>query len=200
MNKLNGKFKVGDRVIIHKWYYNKNLPVPQTGIIVNITKSSMDNTPYHIKLDGKDHWGQLNPTWCFKEEEITLIDNNPFTTKSFFTGKNTTPPEVKKVPNHKIIELGHGRLALVTEDKVYFFLSATEEEVKESFEEHGEDLPEYLECYIFNYEDLENLFNSLNKITGYVNDFEVGVLTFEIGCQEFNLEYLEYVIDTMNSL
>lgn len=200
MNKLNGEFKIGDRVTIHKWYFNNNLPVPQTGTIVGIDKFNTDNAPYEIRLDGKDHYGELNSLWWFKEKEITLIDNNPFTTKSFFTGKNITPPKTKETPNYEILNLRHGRITLVTEKKVYFFLSVTESAIKESFEEHGEALPEYLKCYIFNYECLKDLLNSLERITGYVNDFEVGVSVFGIGCQEFHLEDLEYVIDTMNSL
>lgn len=200
MNKLNGKFKIGDRVTIHKWYFNNNLPLPQTGTIVDINKFNIDNAPYYIKLDGEDSWGQLNPAWYFKEEEITLIDNNPFTTKSFFTGKNTTPPKTKETPNYEILNLKHGRIALVTEEKVYFFSSATEAAVKESFEEHGEALPEYSDCYIFNYECLENLLSSLEKITGFVNDFAVSVSVFGIGCQEFSLSDLDLVVSTMNSV
>lgn len=207
MNKLTGEFEIGDRVTIHKWYYNEYLkplnrlkfPIIGTvkGIRINIP------TPYGIKVDGipeEEHKGTDN-LWWFKEEEITLIDNNPFTTKSFFTCKNTTPPKTKEIPNYKIINLEHGRKALVTKEEIYFFLSATAESaIKESFEEHGEDIPEYLECYISNYEDLENLFNSLNNITVYINDFEVYIPTFKIGCQEFKFGELKYVLDIMNSL
>jgi len=205
MNKLNGEFKIGDRVTIHKWHYNEDLDLkdrlnfPINGTIKEISS----NFPqYGIKIDNlpeEEHKGAHN-LWWFYKKEFSLIEENPFTTKSFFTGKNTTPPKTKEIPNYKIVNLDHGGIALVTKEEVYFFLGATESAIKESFEEHGEDLPEYLECYIFNYEVLENLFTSLNKITGYVNDFEVGVLTFKIGCQKFSFDNLDYVIDTMNSL
>lgn len=65
--------KVGDKVTIHKWHYEK-IKLPQKGEILDVNGSL--NTPYEIRIE-IDHDGCTNASWWFREDEFTIDEEEP---------------------------------------------------------------------------------------------------------------------------